>query len=68
MNKYNIKTWVDGDLMFAEWADRAPDDDDRYASDGIVIVVSAGIGENTEKRLMTEMSSALDRWYKETRR
>ena len=60
MNKYNViithkNPWK------AEWADRAPDDDDRYASDSIIITAK-GL---TEKEMWANLSQAYDEWMRE---
>ena len=64
MNKQNIKTWEDGGQVFKEWADRALDDDDRYADDSIILVASGP----DEKSAMTAIVNAYDNWINETRR
>ena len=63
MNNHNIKTWKEDNLVHAEWADRSPDDEDRYADDSIIIV---GYG-TTEKEARSMLSAKYDQWIRETR-
>lgn len=70
MNKKNVKYSRKGDFMFAEWADRALDDEDRYNEDGTVIEVSAPICDCerlTKKRVNSLLDEAYDQWIRETR-
>lgn len=70
MNKQNIKYWYEGDSYFAEWADRALDDDDRYAEDSIIIkvFVPATHDERIDrKNVNTLMFKKYDEWIKATR-
>ncbi len=63
MNKTNIKTWQEGDEVVKEWADRALDDDDRYAEDAVILVARG----KDEKSAQTEMVILYDQWIRDTR-
>ncbi len=63
MNKHNVKvTRCDG-ILRAEWADRAPDDEDRYNDDAIIIAVEVP-EEDGEKAMWGKMALAYDTWVK----
>ncbi len=64
MNKHNVKVVQAPGHWLGEWADRAPDDDERYADDAIIITA---MGE-TEKQMWANLANAYDRWIDETRR
>lgn len=64
MNKHNVKvSQVDG-MLRAEWADRAPDDTDRYNDDSIIIVVEVPASAG-ERAMWSELARAYDNWVKE---
>ncbi len=70
MNKKNIKQWEEDGYLFAEWADRSLDDDDRYEDDSIILVVKTPLIEDKnkqEKNINTLMSEKYDQWVRETR-
>ena len=72
MNKHNVKYWeTETGFMLAEWADRALDDDDRYADDSIIITVTHEKTDNPIadlKRLNGKMAEAYDQWLTDTGR
>lgn len=58
ISKRNIKYWADGDLFYAEWADRALDDDERYREDAIIFTASVPrqkYEQDEAKKAVTEM-------------
>ena len=70
MNKTNIIIWEDEDYLIAEWADRSPDDEDRYKEDAIIIEVEVDLlafdtYELAEKKLMACMCMKYDEWVSE---
>lgn len=66
MNKQNVKIWEAEGTLYAEWADRSLDDDDRYSDTSIILAVSVPV-EQGEKKLMAEMARAYDQWIYRTR-
>ncbi len=65
MNKlHNVKYWESDGHLFAEWSDRALDDDDRYTDDSIFITVEVPVEEGMGS-LWARMYEAMDRWIKE---
>jgi hypothetical protein len=70
MNKNNIKYWSKNDRYYAEWSDRALDDDDRYEDDSIILTVSCdAVGDERldKKNVNTLMFRKYDEWIRETR-
>ncbi len=65
MNKANVLvfTYHERGIVAGEWADRAPDDDDRQASDTIFIYAEGA----TEKEMWAKLSLAYDEWVRSTR-
>ncbi len=66
MNKQNIIFTETETHLIGEWADRAPDDEDRYDDDAIIITKSVP-KEQGRKKLMAELFNAFDAWVQETR-
>ena len=66
MNKKNIKTWERDGRLYAEWADRAVDDDDRYTHDTVFVEVNVPVTAG-ERALWSEMAQAYDQWVQDTR-
>lgn len=63
MNKHNVIVTEQNGEFIAEWADRAPDDEDRYAPDAIILKARG----KTEKEMWADMALAYDTWFKKTR-
>lgn len=66
MNKHNVEVWEENGELIAEWADRAPDDEDRYAKDSVILIAKVP-ASGTMKQLWSEMATVYDRWIRETR-
>ena len=66
MNNHNIKYWETEKRLYAEWADRAPDDEDRYEDDGIVIKVYVP-KEQGHGALKAKLYNTYDQWIQDTR-